>query len=280
MKCTKCNKQAVYENPTLCKAHFIEYFESKVVSTIKEHKLIKKTDKICVAASGGKDSLTVLHIINKHYANVSALAIDEGIEGYREHTLNDLQKFCSERKIRLVVKSYLEEVGKPLDNIVPNYKGKPCSACGTARRYLLNKYSKEFDVLATGHNLDDESQAVLMNMLRNNKDLMLRQGILTEKREGFTVKIKPLYFMKEKEIRAYALLQDWDVSFTECPYAKHSFRREIQTELNKSPELKEGLVVLNLQHQSENNKATTYCETCKEPSSSTVCNFCKLKAEA
>lgn len=263
--------------PDYCKEHFIEYFDSKVLDTIKKYDLIKKGQKICVATSGGKDSLTILHIANKYFGNATALAVDEGIADYREHTIKDLKKFCEERKIPLIIKSYEEIFGKKLDELVPNLDGSPCAACGTIRRYILNKFSKDFDIILTGHNLDDESQAVMMNLLKNNTELMKRQGIATEKREGFTRKVKPLYFMKEREIRAYALLQGWDVSFTECLYVHKSFRHDIQEELNKNPKMKEGLVKFNLTMQSETNKKTTYCKKCKEPSSHEVCNFCKLK---
>lgn len=278
MKCSKCSEKAVYQNPDYCKEHFIQYFDNKVLETVKKYDLVKKGQKICVATSGGKDSLTILHLMNKYFGNTTALAVDEGIGNYREHTLVDLKKFCEERNIPLILKSYEEILGKKLDDLVPNLSGSPCASCGTVRRYILNKFSKNFDLIATGHNMDDEAQAVMMNLLKNNTEIMKRQGIKTTSREGFTVKIKPLYFMKEKEIRAYALLQGWQVSFTECPYIHASFRHDIQEELNKSPELKEGLVNFNLKIvESENNKKTNYCKECGEPSSHDMCNFCKLK---
>lgn len=276
MKC-ECGKKAVY--PNYCKEHFIEYFENKVKETIKKYKLLNKKDIVCVAASGGKDSLTVLHILNKFGYNISALAIDEGIKNYRDNTITDLKEFCEERKIPLKIVSFQEFLGKGLDNIVPKIKGAPCASCGTARRYLLNKFSKNFDVIATGHNMDDESQAMMMNLLKSNLSLLERQHIKTQDKEGFTVKIKPLYFMKEKEIRAYALLKNFKVSFTECPYVPKSFRRSVQEELNKTPELKEPLAKINLKFTKKNNTETKYCKQCGEPSTAEICNFCKLKCK-
>ncbi len=281
MECSACKKKAVYQHPDYCKQHFIEYFDKKVLETIKKYDLVSKGQKICVATSGGKDSLTILHIMNNYFGNVTALAVDEGISDYREHTLADLKKFCEERNIPLMIKSYEEVLGKKLDDIVPNISGSPCASCGTARRYLLNKFSKGFDVIATGHNMDDEAQAVMMNLLKNNNGIMKRQNIKTSQRDGFTIKIKPLYFMKEKEIRAYALLQGWQVSFTECPYIQESFRHDVQEALNHNPELKEGLVRFNLKIKEENEskKKTAYCKQCNEPSTHEVCNFCRLKTK-
>ena len=63
-----CNAKPIIElnnNEKLCKKHFIEYFENKVFRTITKFDLIGKQENIGVAVSGGKDSLTLLHILNK-----------------------------------------------------------------------------------------------------------------------------------------------------------------------------------------------------------------------
>ena len=62
MNCSKCNEKAIYSNCVmlLCKNHFLSYFEAKVIRTINRYGLIKKNDIVCVATSGGKDSLAVL----------------------------------------------------------------------------------------------------------------------------------------------------------------------------------------------------------------------------
>src|SRR3989338_6088965 len=106
MKCDKCSGNAIMQNcsvqlknpleikpSNLCKSHFIEYFEGKVAGTISEYGLIEKTDKIAVAASGGKDSTALLYLLNKFHGNVDAIAIDEGIKGYRDKSLEYLKKF-------------------------------------------------------------------------------------------------------------------------------------------------------------------------------------------
>src|SRR3989344_9563923 len=104
MQCSKCSEPGVIKQSSqiLCKNHFLAYFEIKVVKTIKKYGLIEKNDKICVAASGGKDSLAALYVTRKfcleHNITFFALAIDEGIKGYRDHTLDDLKKFCKAHK--------------------------------------------------------------------------------------------------------------------------------------------------------------------------------------
>ena len=107
MKCLKCEKDAVItlQHGALCPSHFLTYFEKKVFKTISKYDLIKSTDTVCVAASGGKDSLTVLYLLKKyaemhHYPAPQALIINEGIAGYRDGTIIDLEKFVQNTKFR------------------------------------------------------------------------------------------------------------------------------------------------------------------------------------
>ncbi len=283
MKCETCSEKAIFQNPTLCKSHFLEYFEEKVKKTIEEFDLLDKKDKVCIAASGGKDSVTVLYLLNKLGYNVEALAIDEGIEGYRDGTLKTLAEFCKKENIPLRIKSYKEEVGKDIDSMVP--EGNPaCKVCGTFRRHLLNKYSEDYDKIATGHNLDDESQAVLMNLFKAQIKLFMRQGPKTKEIDGFTQKIKPLYFLKEKEIMAYTVLKKLNTPFNECPYAKLSFRLKVRDLLNSfekdSPGAKQNVInkYLSLKNDEE-VKELEKCRICGYPASGDVCKACKLQKE-
>src|SRR3989338_8594712 len=168
-----CNNKPIIElsaGEKLCKSHFTEYFENKVFRTIRQFDLIGKEEHLGVALSGGKDSLTLLNLLNKlskqnPKIKLTAIAINEGIHDYRDKTLVTAKEFCEKNAIPLKVYSYEEEFGMPLDNMLKTLDVKPCTICGIFRRYLLNKKSKElgFTKLATGHNLDDECQSVLMN---------------------------------------------------------------------------------------------------------------------
>ncbi|MFP4656846.1 MAG: ATP-binding protein, partial [Candidatus Woesearchaeota archaeon] len=140
MECTKCGERAVYEiaGQRFCKNHFFDYFESKVFRTIKRYRLMQRGDKVCVAASGGKDSLAALYMTmrycKKHDIDYFALAIDEGIEDYRDHTLEDLKEFCSGHDIPLTVLSFKERFGATLDALtekaIKEHGKKPCTVCG------------------------------------------------------------------------------------------------------------------------------------------------------
>jgi len=287
MKCALCEEKAIYLSPNLCKTHFSKYVEDKVAKTIKDFNLIDKNEKVCVAVSGGKDSTTVLFILKKYGYNVEALAIDEGIEDYRNITLDFIKSFCKEHNVTLIIKSYEEDFGKRLDHVVK--KGDlACNICGTFRRHMMNKYAIGFDKIATGHNLDDEAQAVLMNLLKAQTVMLGRQGPKTSKKE-FVRKIKPLYFLKEKEIMVYAFINKLNVPFIECPFASESFRGHVRDWLNNiekiNPGTKENIVkhYLSMNANSKNVKdklsdELDVCPLCGFPSSIGLCKACRLKA--
>ena len=299
MVCKKCTEKPVMKlinsDISLCKSCYIKYFEKKVKSTISKYKLIEKNDHIVVAVSGGKDSTTLLYLIKKitkgrRDIKITALAIDEGIHDYRDKSLEFLKDFCKQNQIELKIFSYKEEFGKSLDEIMKTYKGIPCSICGVLRRYLLNKKSKELEAtkLATGHNLDDEAQSILMNIFRRNMKTSARMGPITGivKDKRFIRRIKPLYLLTEKEVTAYAYLKGLMDKFTECPYASDAYRNQVRNLLNdletKYQGTKHSVITSFLeilptlkQHYKETSEEIKSCKICEEPCSQGICKTCQ-----
>ncbi len=287
MKCDYCDSKAVYLNPNLCKEHLIKHFEEQVEKTIKKYDLCTRKDRICVAASGGKDSIALLIALKKLGYHVEALAIDEGIKGYRDKSLQDLKEFCEKNKIPLTIKSFYEEFKIKLDDVVEGRH--PCSVCGVFRRKLLNKYSENYDVIATGHNLDDEAQGVLMNIIKNNFDLLLRTEIKSKHSEKFTKRIKPFMFIPEKMIMAYTILHGLILSVDECPYAKQSLRARVRDALNKYEAkhkgtkkslVRAGMRISELSRNKIHEKKNKgFCSICGQPSASNICRACLLQKD-
>lgn len=285
-KCKLCNDVSVISG--YCKYHFLDYFENTVKDTIKKFNLLNKDDKVIVGVSGGKDSLATLFVLKKLGFDVSGLAIDEGIKGYRENTLVDLRKFSKKHGISFKVVSFNNEFKVTLDKAIKKLSQNPCHTCGVLRRFLLNKYSKGYDVIATGHNLDDEAQAIMMNVFKAQTDLLTRLGPISgvKSNEGFTKRIKPLYFLKEKEVRAYTFLRGFNIGFHECPYTHSSFRSSVQDELNKYEITHQGTKLNIVNHflsikkdiietyLSENS--VNVCKICGEPASNDNCRTCQI----
>lgn len=290
-----CNERPVielYAGEKLCTHHFTDYFENKAFKTIRRFELIGKGEKLGIALSGGKDSLTVLHILKKlsiqnPKIRLHAIAIDEGISGYRDKTLKTATDFCQKNGINLHISSYKKEFGLTLDEMLKILDVKPCTICGIFRRYLLNKKSKELRLtkLATGHNLDDECQSILMNQLKNNIEASARLGpkvgIIHDGK--FVQRIKPLYLCTEKEVMTYAFINGLLDDLAECPNVAQSFRAQVRDMLNemenKFPGIKYSIVnsflrILPLLKHQFKYEAIKVCAKCNEPSANDVCNAC------
>ncbi len=290
-----CSQKPVFEmhsGEKLCKSHFTEYFEGKVFRTIRQFDLISREENIGVAVSGGKDSLTVLHILHRlsmqnPKIKIRAIAIDEGIHDYRGKTLQTAKEFCNKNGIDLRIFSYKGEFGLALDEMLKTIDAKPCTICGIFRRYLLNKKSRELKLtkLATGHNLDDECQSVLMNQMRNDIKASARlgpkSGVLKDGK--FVQRIKPLYLCTEKEAMTYAFVNGLLDSFNECPNAPQSFRAQVRDAINdlesKFPGAKYSMInsflqVLPYLKEKFKDGAIKACINCSEPSANDVCNAC------
>ncbi|HML04785.1 MAG TPA: TIGR00269 family protein [Methanobacterium sp.] len=239
--CTKCGATPVIikrkaSGQMLCKKCFIESTTEKVLKGIRRNKLIEKGDKVAVALSGGKDSVMVLDILGSLYErniiDLFAITIDEGIEGYRKHGVDIAIKNAEKLGINHKVASIKDYFGKNLDEIMQNESREhgACTYCGVFRRWIINKIARDEGAtkIVTGHNLDDETQAILMNYLEGNIDNLMRIGAKTEPMsDKFTVKIKPLREIPEKEIGLYVIAKELDVHFDECPYSSESFRGEV-----------------------------------------------------
>ncbi len=280
MQCAYCTEKAVMNTPPRCKNHFVELFEKTAHETIKEFNLIQEGQTLCVAASGGKDSLALLEVLHTQYP-VEALCVDEGIAGYRDTSIRDLQAYCTEKSIPLRIVSFADLGSKSLDELNPTH---PCSTCGVLRRKALLQYSTKYDLIATGHNLDDEAQTILMNILRNQRQLLSRIGPKTPAQQGIAARIKPFYLIPEKEIRAYCLLKQITTNFSECPNVVKSFRWRVGEELNelerKQPGTKKNIVTafLNKHYVREEHKRCEqhFCRRCGMPASNELCRACTL----
>lgn len=302
MQCSKCGNPKVIikkeqSGQLLCKDCFIESIEKKAIKTIRKEKLLDKGDKVLVALSGGKDSVTALEILNSfrmmNIIDLCAVTIDEGIDNYRQEGIDIAIRHAERLNIEHKVVSLKEEFGITLDEIMQkeNHKGS-CTYCGVFRRTLINKAAREMGAtkIVTGHNLDDEVQGIIMNYLEGNVNNLIKLGAKTEsKAKEFTVKIKPLREIPEREIGLYVVAKELEVHFDSCPYAMQSFRGEVSEVINQlaenHPTIKYSTLrgydkiknILKDEFSKEFNHGR--CARCGEPSSNELCKACSFLEE-
>ncbi|MEM2784928.1 MAG: TIGR00269 family protein [Candidatus Pacearchaeota archaeon] len=272
---------------------FIEKFEKKVKETIEKYKLATKEDKILVACSGGKDSTTVLYLLKKFGYNVEALHINLLMGSWSKENERNIRKFCKEHGIKLYVFSIRDELGYSIcyikSVVQQKAKLKQCTICGIIRRWLINKKARALKAskVATGHNLDDEAQTVIMNLIKGNPWLGINQGPVTGtiEEKKFVTRIKPLFFCKEKDIRKYSELMKFPVLYRRCPCVVGALRHEVRKKLDelekKNKNIKENIVsnwleIKKLLIQKQEQKPILYCKNCGEPSRREICKACSI----
>ena len=297
MKCQRCHNNAIvfqkYSNAHLCKSHFIEDVERKIKRDIRKFKMIGRGDRIVVALSGGKDSIVLLYILHKIFRDrpdleINALTIDEGIKGYRANTLSHAIKLTNELGIAHTIRSFEDVFGTTMDALEIKKEHAACTLCGVLRKNILNKAARELgaDKIAIGHNLDDESQTILMNYMRGDME-RLRRMLPGSIQPGMVPRIKPLRSIPEKEVALYGFLNDLPVSMDECPYAGDALRNEIREIINnyevRHPGTKYSLLGgFETISQALRPPITEIfkCDKCGEPSSEKVCKTCRLLGRA
>ena len=272
---------------------FIKKFEAQVKNTIERYKLANKKDKILVAISGGKDSTTTLFLLKKFGYKVEALHIDLLMGDWSKKNLKNVKEFCKANDIKLHIFSIRNEIGYSIcyvkSVVQQKTKLRQCTICGIIRRSIINKKARELKAkkLATGHNLDDEAQTVIMNWMKGNPSLSINMGPVTGtiRDKKFVTRIKPLYFQKESGIRRYSEIMKFPVLYQRCPCVFSATRHEIRNKLDelekKNPKIKENivknfLVIQKKLRKHEKKGKLIYCEICGEPSRNKICNSCKI----
>ncbi len=303
MKCTKCGSKAAVQmrqhKLALCAQDFLAWLPEQVERFIRKYRMFTRSDRILAAVSGGKDSLSLWDILWRLGYQVDGLYIGLGIDGgiaYSQKSQQLCEKFAAERGLRLLVVDVAETYGQPIPAMAERTlrgRDKPCAVCGLTKRHIMNRVARDegYDVLVTGHNLDDEAATLLGNTLTWSVGHLVRQGPLLEgDGAGLVRKAKPLCRIYEREMAAYALLRGIEYIYEECPYAegaKSLYYKELLNRLEADRpgaklsfylsflEAKEnGLFALQPQEVRERMHA---CPTCGQPTTAPgECAFCRM----
>jgi len=299
LRCSFCGRRAVYHRRYagvfLCDRCLIKSVERRFRRAINENKLILPGERVAVAVSGGKDSVTCMHLLHDYCrgkrCELVAITIDEGIKGYRDESLPIARENAEMLGVEHHVVSFREAFGATLDEMVKVAAQRstglnPCTYCGVLRRSLLNQAARELgaDRLATGHNLDDEAQAIMLNYIRADLSRLYRLGPGYSPRQGFVPRIKPLREIPEKEVALFALLKGIKVHLAVCPYASgiHMEVRDFLNSLESNHPNSKFMILRMFDEIKPHLEAAVPgfeargCESCGEPTSSTLCKSCEL----
>jgi len=230
MKCRKCDRQAVFNmrrhKLALCQVHYPEWFVAQTARAIEKYRMFGPDERVLVAVSGGKDSLALWDVLLKLGYQAAGLYIDLGIGDYSAASREKVEQFAAQRPAaQFMVVDIEAEYGETLPEVaqrVRRGRDKPCSVCGLIKRHVMNRITRDggYDVLATGHNLDDEVAVLFGNVLRWQTGYIARQApVLPASGDGLARKVKPLCRLYERETAAYALITGIDYIYDECPYA-------------------------------------------------------------
>jgi len=293
--CTKCHgKPSVYHRPysgeRLCPTCFKASLKERVQGAINRFKMLNHWSRVAVGVSGGKDSLTLLHILKEiedetHGSELIAVTVDEGIRGYRDEALGIVERACKAMDVEWRLVSFSDLFGSTMDEIAAGERTLgACSFCGVLRRRALNEVAKRVDAnrLATGHTLDDIAQSALLNLLRGDLGKMasIDPGGFTS--PGFVRRIKPLCEVPERETTLYAYLQGFELQSTPCPYAGEAMRGDARTFLNMMEATRPGTLfttyntALKLIPAATTAETMKTCKICGEPSTGETCRVCQL----
>ncbi|HEY9074978.1 MAG TPA: ATP-binding protein [Anaerolineaceae bacterium] len=306
MRCRTCHTKAVinmrHHRLSLCKDHYLDWFVEQTGKTIKKYHMFGHSQRVLVAVSGGKDSLSLWDVLWRLGYNADGLYINLGIgadgEGglpYSDLSAEHASRFASERGLKLLQVNIRQEYGETIPEIAARTRhggDRPCSVCGLVKRHVMNRVAAQggYAVLTTAHNLDDEAAVLFSNALTWSSELLRRQAPVLEEGEGLTRKAKPFCRVYERESAAYAILRGIPYIHDECPYAEGSttlYYKEILNQLEtKRPSSKltyyttflkakdEGLFT---PEPPEEHKALHPCPSCGQLTSAAErCAFCRL----
>ena len=218
------------------------------------------------------------------------MTIGLGIGDYSEASTAASVAFAEKRGLPLRCVDLRAEHGYDIPTAAAVTRRVPCSSCGLSKRHLIDAAALEdgFDVVATGHNLDDEAAVLLGNVLHWQTEYLGRQSPVLPAREGFPRKVKPLVRLGERETAAYCVLRGIDYMVEECPMAAGNRHLRYKEALNAieagSPGTKHAFYFEFLDkaadrfrpEAAEGREGLRPCAGCGAPTTAETCAFCRL----
>ncbi|MDQ4130286.1 MAG: tRNA(Ile)-lysidine synthetase [Actinomycetota bacterium] len=313
-RCRTCRAVAVTEEPrhraAWCGEHFVDHVHAQIRKAIDRYRMFSYADRLLVAVSGGKDSLGLWDALLAMGYRADGLYIGLGIGGYSQRSEETCRHFAATRAAKLVTIDLSAEYGYRIPQAAQTTGRATCGICGLTKRYLINREAvcRGYDVVVTGHNLDDEAATLLGNVLRWHEAFLARQRpLLPATGKNQVRKAKPLYRLSEREMAAYCVVRGIDYVVEECPLVSGNTGLELKEALNvlerHSPGLKAHFLLGFLDKQAgkfddrpgesgfdvpktaggtgSDGEGTgahlAACECCGMPTTGSTCAFCRQR---
>ena len=202
------------------------------IKALKEYELIKPNDRVCVCISGGKDSMLMAKLFQelKRHSDfefeVKFLVMNPG---YNEYNLNYIKKNLELLQIpATIIDTNIFEVANAQEK-------SPCYLCAKMRRGALYKLASDLgcNKIALGHHYDDVIETTLMNMLNAGSFQTMLPKLHSDNNEGMEL-IRPLYLIREKDIKAWAKYNDLHFIMCACRFTEAC---SVDNEINLSRRL-------------------------------------------
>ena len=294
MRCVSCRRSAVIEirrhHSAFCADCFLRSVRGQVERAIRHYDMISPGDRVLVAVSGGKDSLALWDVLLDLGYDATGLSLGLGIGEYSARSAEVTRAFAVARGAELLEVDLERDYGYDVPTAGRAGSRSTCAVCGLSKRYVFNRAALEggFDVVATGHNLDDEAATLLGNTLRWKTEYIARQSPALPAKDGMVKKVKPLHRLSELETAALAFLRGIDYVVEECPLVAGNtqlrYKEAMNTIERSSPGTKAQFFLGYLDRgaplfRAEDDAVLRACERCTQPTTGRFCAFCRARAQ-
>jgi tRNA(Ile)-lysidine synthase TilS/MesJ len=291
LKCRICQKvkEGVHlrsYNLKICLDCFLDFFRKRVKETIERFKMFSTEDKIAVAISGGKDSMALARVLKDLGYKITLFHINCQIKenNYSEKSQKAVEEFAKIENLPLRILDFKDEVGIDVKLAAKISKKEICGVCGMIKRYLLNRETKDFDVIVTGHTLNDEAASLLKSLIFWQEGFIRRQFPVLKEEESLKKKAKPLTLCFERETKLFCDILKLPYLKERCPLRGGSYVlfkkiiEELEEEMPSSVlNFYKGFLKRKRIFGKEKPEKLSPCKKCGYLTVAEICNFCKLK---
>jgi tRNA(Ile)-lysidine synthase TilS/MesJ len=291
LKCRVCQKvkEGVHlrsYNLKICLDCFLDFFRKRVKETIERFKMFSTEDKIAVAISGGKDSMALAKVLKDLGYNITLFHINCQIKenDYSEKSQKAVEEFAKIENLPLRILDFKDEIGIDLKLAAKISKKEICGVCGMVKRYLLNREAKDFNVIVTGHTLNDEAASLLKSLIFWQEGFIRRQFPVLREEESLKKKAKPLTLCFERETKLFCEILKLPYLKERCPLRGGTYVlfkkiiEELEEEMPSSVlNFYKGFLKRKRIFGKEKVEKLSPCKNCGYLTVAEICNFCKLK---